>query len=110
MTFATIDGVRINYEVHDASGGNQARPPLVMSYCLGGNCTWLRPQAQALTSRFRVILWDPRGHGGSESPEDPAAYGVTRSAQDLSGLLDHLNVERAHVGGLSMGGGKNAIG
>ena len=101
MAFATIDDVRIYYETHGEVGST----PLVLAYCLGGNCTWLRPQAEALASRYSVILWDPRGHGQSESPADPAAYGITRSAQDLAGLLDHLGIERAHVGGLSMGGG-----
>lgn len=99
MTYADIDGTRIHYEVRGKG------TPVVLSYCLGGNLTFLRPQAEILAERYQVVLWDPRGHGQSDSPADPGAYGVTRSAMDLASLLNHLEIERAHVGGLSMGGG-----
>jgi pimeloyl-ACP methyl ester carboxylesterase len=52
-----------------------------------------------------LILWDPRGHGRSGSPADPAKYSFTRWGLDLRDLLDHLRIRRAYVGGLSMGGG-----
>jgi pimeloyl-ACP methyl ester carboxylesterase len=99
MNYADIDGTRIRYEVRGEG------TPVVLSYCLGGNLTFLHPQAQVLAARYKVILWEARGHGHSDSPVDPQAYGITRSAQDLNALLDHLEINRAHVGGLSMGGG-----
>ena len=46
-----------------------------------------------------------RGHGKSDAPQDPSAYGQDTSVEDLLGLLDHLGIEKAYVGGLSMGGG-----
>ena len=104
MALASIEDVSIYYEIH----GPQHAPPLFLTYCLGGNCHWWRPQAEALARRYRVVLWDPRGHGGSDSPPDPAAYSSTQSAHDLAGLLEHLQIDRAHVGGLSMGGGISA--
>ena len=52
-----------------------------------------------------MILWEPRGHARSDSPEDPARYSFARWALDLKSLLDHLGIRRAHVGGLSLGGG-----
>jgi pimeloyl-ACP methyl ester carboxylesterase len=52
-----------------------------------------------------VILWEPRGHARSDSPADPARYSFRRWALDLRDLLDHLGIRRAHVGGLSLGGG-----
>ncbi len=100
MPLCPVDGADIHYEVH-----GDGSPVLVLAYCLGGNCTLWRPQLPALTRRSRVVLWDPRGHGGSSSPSDAAAYGITRSAEDLRELLDHLGIARAVVGGLSMGGG-----
>ena len=51
------------------------------------------------------ILWEPRGHARSDSPEDPARYSFARWALDLRDLLDHLRIRKAHVGGLSLGGG-----
>ena len=100
MPLLSVDGADIHYEVHGGGGVT-----LALAYCLGGNCTMWRPQLPALTQRARVVLWDPRGHGGSSSPPDAAAYGITRSAEDLRAVLDHLGVARAVVGGLSMGGG-----
>jgi 3-oxoadipate enol-lactonase len=58
-----------------------------------------------LAARHRVILWEPRGHARSDSPEDPARYSFARWALDLRDLLDHLRIRKAHVGGLSLGGG-----
>ena len=46
-------------------------------------------QVPTLAERYRVILWDPRGHGGSESPNAADRYGVIRAAHDLAGLMDH---------------------
>ncbi|MGE4220668.1 MAG: alpha/beta fold hydrolase [Alphaproteobacteria bacterium] len=100
MPLCRVDGADIHYEVH-----GEGSPTLVLAYCLGGNCTMWQPQLPALTQRCRVVLWDPRGHGRSSSPADAEAYGITRSAEDLRALLDHLGIARAVVGGLSMGGG-----
>lgn len=52
-----------------------------------------------------LILWEPRGHARSDSPEDPAKYSFAHWVLDLKCLLDHLRIRRAHVGGLSLGGG-----
>jgi pimeloyl-ACP methyl ester carboxylesterase len=51
-----------------------------------------------------VITYDVRGFGISEAPRDPAQYSQPLSVADLAGLLDHLKIRRAFVGGLSMGG------
>jgi 3-oxoadipate enol-lactonase len=59
----------------------------------------------ALAAGHRLILWEPRGHARSESPEDPARVSFARWTLDLKDVLDHLGVRRAHVGGLSLGAG-----
>ena len=51
----------------------------------------------------RVLALDCRGHGLSDKPHDPKAYGP-KLADDVIALLDHLGIERAHVHGYSMGG------
>src|SRR5690242_13043515 len=59
----------------------------------------------ALAARHRLILWEPRGHARSDSPEDPAKYSFERWVFDLKAVLDHLRIRSAHVGGLSLGAG-----
>jgi len=51
------------------------------------------------------VLWEPRGHARSDSPEDPARYSFARWALDLRAVLDRLRIRGAHVGGLSLGAG-----
>jgi pimeloyl-ACP methyl ester carboxylesterase len=60
------------------------------------------PQIEAKSSDCRVITWDARCHGETESTDDPFTYWDL--ADDLKGLLDHLGIERAVVGGMSQGG------
>ncbi|MGH7857251.1 MAG: alpha/beta fold hydrolase, partial [Candidatus Binatia bacterium] len=62
------------------------------------------PQVRGLADRFRLILWDIRGHGESDSPDDPAAYSEEASVGDMAAILDACGVDRATVGGLSLGG------
>ena len=58
---------------------------------------------QALAKDYQVIALDCRGHGKSDKPEDPKAYG-RELAEDVVRLLDHLKVKKAHLVGYSMGG------
>jgi 3-oxoadipate enol-lactonase len=60
------------------------------------------PQAQALAHRFRVVSCDVRGHGDSPVPRGP--YSIAELGADLIALLDRLEVQRAHLCGLSIGG------
>lgn len=55
-----------------------------------------------LAKDFRVIAFDARGHGKSDSPHDPAAYG-RQQALDVVRILDALKIERAHIIGFSLG-------
>jgi 3-oxoadipate enol-lactonase len=95
----TEDGVKIYYE--ECGKGT----PLVLAYGIGGNTDMWDVNAPALSSRHRLILWEPRGHDRSGSPQDPARYSFRRWAFDLRDLLDSLKIRKAHVGGLSLGAG-----
>ncbi len=55
--------------------------------------------------RMRFVAFDARGHGESGKPHDPAAYAGAQMANDLSALMDHLQIARADVLGFSMGAG-----
>jgi len=101
MAYAkTSDGFKLYYEEHGASGS-----PLVLAYGIGGNTEMWDVNVPALAARHRLILWEPRGHARSDSPEDPAKVSFARWALDLRDVLDHLRLRRAHVGGLSLGAG-----
>src|SRR6266581_1833533 len=101
----TDDHVRIYYEEHGPTEPKATGSPLVLAYGIGGNADLWDVNVPALASRHRLVLWEPRGHARSDSPEDPARYSFQRWARDLKNLLDHLRLRTAHVGGLSLGAG-----
>jgi pimeloyl-ACP methyl ester carboxylesterase len=94
------DGIKLYYEEHGRTG-----TPLVLAYGIGGNTEMWDVNVAALSAAHRLILWEPRGHARSDSPEDPAKVSFARWALDLKDVLDHLRLRRAHVGGLSLGAG-----
>jgi 3-oxoadipate enol-lactonase len=77
-------------------------PFVVLSNSLGATHAMWDPQVPALAQHFRVVRYDTRGHGGSPVPQGP--YSIDDLADDLLALLDRLEVERAHLVGLSLGG------
>jgi 3-oxoadipate enol-lactonase len=88
--------------VHHEVTGPADAPPLVLSNSLGADLRMWDPQAEALAERFRLVRYDTRGHGGSPVPDGP--YSIDHVGQDALALLDHLEIERAHWAGLSLGG------
>jgi 3-oxoadipate enol-lactonase len=99
MAYATINGVKLHYR---ADGSNLDAPWLVLSNSLGSDVGMWVPQMQKFAERFRVLRYDTRGHGRSEAPQGP--YTIEQLTGDVIGLMDHLDIERAHFLGLSMGG------
>lgn len=99
MKVARVNGIALSYTV-DGQG-----PPLVLIHGLAcGKRMWLR-QVRALREAFTVITYDQRGHGLSTAPDGHEHYSGPHLTQDLLGLLDHLEVDRAHLLGFSLGGG-----
>lgn len=92
------DGVEIYYESHGSG------PALLLSHGYGATCRMWDGQVAAFADRWRVILWDMRGHGQSGDPADPARYSQALSVGDMAAVLDACGEERAIVGGLSLGG------
>ncbi len=77
--------------------------PVVLSGSLGSNLRMWDPQVSALIAAgYRVLCYDHRGHGSSPVPAGP--YSLADLAGDVVELLDHVNVQRAHFVGLSLGG------
>jgi len=92
------DGVSIHYEAHGAG------PALLLSHGYGATSRMWEGQAAAFADRYRVITWDMRGHGQSGDPADPALYSQALTVADMAAVLDACGVERAIIGGLSLGG------
>jgi 3-oxoadipate enol-lactonase len=97
MSFATINGQKIYFE---DTGGDGA--PVILSHGFLMDHEMFAPQVAALRDQYRVITWDERGFGQTEFDSKPFTY--WDSAKDCLGLLDHLGIERAVLGGMSQGG------
>src|SRR5256885_16596175 len=92
------DGVNIYYEVHGSG------PPLLLTHGYSSTSGMWQGQIEALSKRHRLVLWDMRGHGQSDYPDDPAAYSEPLTVADMAALLDAVGAHSAIVGGLSLGG------
>ena len=89
-------------QVHAVVTGRPDGPAVVLSNSLGSTHRMWDAQIAALEERFRVVRYDTRGHG--DSPVPPGPYSIDELADDVIGLLDRLDIERAHLVGLSLGG------
>jgi pimeloyl-ACP methyl ester carboxylesterase len=97
MPHTDINGQRINYE--ESGAGEDV---IVFSHGLFMDHTMFDPQVHALEGEWRCITWDERGHGQTQTTDDPFTY--WDSASDLLGLLDHVGAKRAVLAGMSQGG------
>jgi 3-oxoadipate enol-lactonase/4-carboxymuconolactone decarboxylase len=88
--------------VHVLQDGPPGAPPLALLHSLGTNAHVWDDQVPELARSFRVIRPDLRGHGLTGCTPGPYSMGLL--AADLAGLLDALGIERAHIGGISIGG------
>jgi 3-oxoadipate enol-lactonase len=93
---ARIDGAEIEYEVR-----GDGRALLLLHAFPLGLFMW-DAQVEELSATHRVVRFDARGFGGS-APGD-GTLTMERIADDGAALLDHLGIEKAVVGGCSMGG------
>jgi 3-oxoadipate enol-lactonase len=94
---ARINGVELHYEL--AGSGRT----LVLTHGIGGSGADWAPIVPLLAEKYRVVTYDVRGMGDSEkNPE--AEHSIAQFARDIAGLLDHLGVDKAIIGGTSMGG------
>jgi len=92
------DGVSIYYEVHGEG------PPLLLTHGYSSTSAMWHGQVDALARDHKLILWDMRGHGQSDYPDDPGAYSEELTVGDIAAILDAVGAPRAIIGGLSLGG------
>lgn len=97
MPYADTNGIRLYYEDTGGQG-----TPVVLSHGFFMDREMFAPQVAVLGGKHRIVTWDERGHGDTEDAGEPFTY--WDSARDCLGLLDHLGVDRAVLGGMSQGG------
>jgi len=96
---AAVQGRKIYYEIHGQAPGT----PLLLVTGMGGSCRgWLPLQVPDFSAEHRTVIYDHRGVAESDDPGGP--FGTADLADDAAGLLDALEIERAHVLGAFMGG------
>lgn len=98
MAYLTRDGVNVYYEDHGSG------PPVLLSHGYSATSQMWTGQVAALKDKYRVITWDMRGHGQTDSPEDQALYSEEQTCADMAAILRELGIEKAVIGGLSLGG------
>jgi pimeloyl-ACP methyl ester carboxylesterase len=99
MAEAQLNGISIHYE--DSGSG----PCVFFTHGYAAAGAMWEPQRKALNDAgYRLVTWDMRGHAETDSPDDPAQYSESLTIADMAGLMDALGIQKAVVGGLSLGG------
>jgi pimeloyl-ACP methyl ester carboxylesterase len=101
------NGIDIHYDILGptvALGPSPARTPVVLTHGFAGPSAHWKPEILPLAEKRTVVLYDVRGHGRTSVPGNPEAYSLPTFAADLAALLKASGIERAHIGGISMGG------
>jgi len=94
------DGVQVRYETYGEGGG----VPVLLTHGFAATRRSLASTVGALAPGRRVVSWDVRGHGESDSPADPGLYSLDLTLGDMLAILDAEDIERAALLGHSMGG------
>jgi pimeloyl-ACP methyl ester carboxylesterase len=92
------DGIKLYYEVHGSG------PALILTHGYSSTSAMWEGQIDAFSKHHKLVLWDMRGHGQSDCPDDPSAYSEAHTVADMAALLDEIGARQAIVGGLSLGG------
>jgi pimeloyl-ACP methyl ester carboxylesterase len=93
----TDDGVGLYYEETGAG------TPVVFVHEFAGDLRSYEPQARYFSRRYRCIAYNARGYPPSDVPEGVESYSQERARDDIRCVLDGLEIEKAHIIGVSMG-------
>ena len=96
-TLKRPDGVSLYYEVHGKG------PTILLTHGYSATSQMWTGQIEELSRDHQLVIWDMRGHGRSDSPDDPKLYSETATVADMAALLDEVGARTAIVGGLSLG-------
>lgn len=95
------DDVRIHYS---AAGEGPGALPLLLTHGYAASSAMWEPNLARLSASRQVVTWDIRGHGRTVVPAEPELYSQDASVEDMAAVLDACGIERAAIGGLSLGG------
>ncbi|OGO49818.1 MAG: hypothetical protein A2148_07530 [Chloroflexi bacterium RBG_16_68_14] len=99
MPKAKVNGIELAYEVYGEGY------PLVLAHGYTASKEMWDDQIGPFSEKYRVVVYDARGHGDSEAPPaDDPGYRLDTFLEDQRALMAHLRIEDAYVGGLSLGG------
>ena len=98
MPYAQAKGAKLYYE---AAGRGH---PIIFVHEFAGDLRSWEPQIRYFSRNYRCITYNARGYPPSEVPSDNKLYGQDIATDDITAILRHLKIKRAHVVGLSMGG------
>src|SRR6185437_9554836 len=92
------DGVDIYYEVHGQG------PVILLTHGYSATAQMWKGQIAPFSKNHTLVVWDMRGHGQSDYPQDQSHYSEEATVADMLALLDKIGARTAIVGGLSLGG------
>ena len=95
------DGVTLAFQVHNPQAPGV---PLLLTHGFGATAGMWDRNVDALSVDRPVIVWDQRGHGSSDAPDDMDLYSEQISVADMAAILDAAGADRAVLGGMSLGG------
>ncbi|HEV2649663.1 MAG TPA: alpha/beta fold hydrolase [Rhizomicrobium sp.] len=98
MAMLARNGVNLYYETHGEG------PVILLTHGYSATSQMWQGQIAPLSAKHKLVIWDMRGHGQSDYPDDQAAYSESETVADMAALLDHVGAKQAIVGGLSLGG------
>jgi pimeloyl-ACP methyl ester carboxylesterase len=98
MPHLNRDGVKLYYETHGEG------PVILLSHGYSATSQMWRGQIAPLSEKRKLVIWDMRGHGQSDYPDELSAYSEETTVADMAALLDQVGAKTAIVGGLSLGG------
>ncbi|MFX0073434.1 MAG: alpha/beta fold hydrolase [Candidatus Hermodarchaeota archaeon] len=96
--FANVNNIQLSYSIH----GKDTGTPLILLHGFVMYKEFWIAQINDLSKHFKLITIDLRGCGKSDHPEE--SYGLLAMVDDIKGLMNHLEIEKAHIGGHSLGG------
>ena len=100
MPFLERAGAKIYHEIY----GDENAPVMLLSNAFGCSTAMWQKQIAPFSKKFRLILWDIRGHGQTQVEEKAENFSHTLALEDLSALLENYKATPAIIGGLSLGG------
>ena len=92
------NGVNIHFETYGKG------PAILLSHGFSDSLEVWKHQIDSLSSDYTLVVWDLRGHGKSDSPQNIDQYSEKETVLDMLGIIDSLNIKKTMIGGFSLGG------